>query len=269
MELTPSNCAQIRLGLRLSVKSLADVLAVYPKTVDNWERRQRSWSSGLAGDFMAALGSAMCQVGADDAWGPSWLSRRQRLVWILRAAATASRDSCFGTVSTVHVSLEALQPHGRIRYRPTAHHDLEVEREPPPSRLCLRVRRRLGLQMKEFAQLLAVSDNTIAAWERGQPLHGLEEDVYAALAASLQRHDRAVAWGPPELPRHRRLLHVLQHGLAVDPTTCAGPPPALCVPEQQPVLALPGAMLRVMPEALERREPWATDESGRARRSSR
>lgn len=265
LELTPIHCAQIRKGLRLSVKTLADVLAVYPKTVDNWERRQRSWASGLAGDFMAALGFAMCHLGPDQAWGPPWLSRRQRLVWILRAAATASRDSCLGRVSMVPTFLEALQPQGRIRYRVAARDELEVEGEGPSPRLCLRVRRRLGLQMKELAQLLAVSDNTIATWERGQPVHGLEADVYCALDASLQRHDRAAAWGAPGMARPRRLLHVLQHGLAADPTTCSAPPPALCLPEPLPLL--PGTMLRVRPENLERREPWTTDESDRAKRS--
>lgn len=251
VDLTPANCLQIRRGLRLSVKTLTDVLALTPKTVERWERQQRAWRNGLAGDFMGALAIAMCGLGPDAAWGPDWLSRGQRLVWILRAAAASSRDSCIALRLTTPLTLEALQPAERFRYRPAWRPWLEPEA--PTSQLCRRVRRGLGLHLKEVAYFLATTDNTIGLWEsRPPPPRGLEIDCYRALAASLPKFGRVATWGPPELERERRLLHVLQMGLLADPRLCKAQGPELCSNDtQQPIL--PERWVSVAPQAQARR----------------
>jgi len=243
VELTPLICAQIRKGLRLSVQTLADVLAVDPKTIEAWERRRGRY--GLAGDFLRALAVSMRVVGPDAAWGPSWLSRRQRLVWILRTAASAGADSCMGGVLVPPLSLEALQPNGRIRYRPPPE-PARVDRESPPATLCLRVRRTLGLQLKELAELLSVTDNQICNWEHGHhAVLGLEIDLYEVLDTSLRQHGRSLTWGPRYFSRGRRLLHIFQLGSTAK--TCIAPlvnvsgPPAAG-------LELPEVFLRVSPE---------------------
>lgn len=230
-KLTPRICAQIRKGLRLSVKTLADVLAVCPKTVDAWERRERAWP-GLAGEFMVALADSLRGLGPDAAWGPSWLSRRQRLLWILRAAASAGADSCMGPVLVPPISLETLQPQGPIRHGER----LLLDRESPSAAFCLQVRLALGLQLKELAQLLNVHYNTLCSWEHQQPLHGLEIDCYEALDCAVRRHGRILTWPPHHVDRRQRLLHVFQ--LSSVTSTCAA---------SDAVLDLPEVFLRVTP----------------------
>lgn len=226
---------QIRLALRLSVRTMAAVLSVRVGTVERLEQGARM--SALTGDLYQSLLAGLAWADPDDVWGPAWLSREQRLVWILKAGAAARGrgQSCLVAVPTPsRRRLEELQPAGYPRYRAWTLDPVPlVERRIKPAE-AVRARVFLARAQKEIGELFGVDLNTVSRWEVGRKVvRGLEIDVYLALLevarrahAALQsragddltRFSHAHVWGPPHLSRSDRLLRILE--LALPESTC-------------------------------------------------
>lgn len=156
---------------------LARVLAVRHGTIERYEAGARL--PPLVALFYDALVRAIALVGPDETWGPAWLTRSQRIVWILQVAEGCS---CL-------VDAPASVPARGARRR--CEESVIAE---PDARARMLARRLLAVSQKEMADLFGFEHWVVHRWEAGSSHpRGLACDLYAAIPAAVQRHGRVTA----------------------------------------------------------------------------